>query len=200
MNFLLYVENSAENLQFFLWFRDYVKRFDQLSESEKKLSPEWVAEPPKRKATPAKLTSEAGMTQEEKREADQEVSQAVKGTDFDTSAKTTIVEVGNNPFNTPPATPFGERPNMDASTVGWSEDGSTLNSGAPTSHTKASADAFESAKTLQPCKTYRLMAFSSLLTIHSYRPTIPGRDLSYHHRLHCQRRLSSPQSLRQGVC
>jgi hypothetical protein len=42
MDFLKYVEHSAENLQFFLWFKDYTKRFDQLPESESALSPEWT--------------------------------------------------------------------------------------------------------------------------------------------------------------
>lgn len=38
MNYLLYVEFAAENLQFYLWFKDYVKRFDALPESEKALA------------------------------------------------------------------------------------------------------------------------------------------------------------------
>ena len=44
MNFLKYIELSAENLQFFLWYRDYVKRFNALPESERVLSPEWTGE------------------------------------------------------------------------------------------------------------------------------------------------------------
>jgi hypothetical protein len=42
MNFLKYIELSAENLQFFLWYRDYSKRFNELPASEKALSPEWT--------------------------------------------------------------------------------------------------------------------------------------------------------------
>lgn len=42
MDYLMYVAKDAENLQFFLWFRDYVKRFESLSENEKRLSPEWT--------------------------------------------------------------------------------------------------------------------------------------------------------------
>ena len=41
MNYLKYIELSAENLQFYLWLQDYTKRFEQLSEHEKALSPEW---------------------------------------------------------------------------------------------------------------------------------------------------------------
>lgn len=44
MDYLVYVEHTAENLQFFLWYRDYVTRFDALPQEEKNLSPEWVPE------------------------------------------------------------------------------------------------------------------------------------------------------------
>ena len=44
MNYLKYIELSAENLQFFLWYRDYVSRFDGLPANEKALSPEWTVE------------------------------------------------------------------------------------------------------------------------------------------------------------
>jgi hypothetical protein len=42
MDYLVYVEHNAENLQFYLWYKDYVRRFDTLSEGEKVLSPEWI--------------------------------------------------------------------------------------------------------------------------------------------------------------
>jgi hypothetical protein len=44
MDFLKYIEHSAENLQFYLWYKDYEKRFNELAESERKLSPEWTRE------------------------------------------------------------------------------------------------------------------------------------------------------------
>jgi hypothetical protein len=44
MDYLVYVEYNAENLQFFLWYGDYVRRFDALPEKEKALSPEWMPE------------------------------------------------------------------------------------------------------------------------------------------------------------
>lgn len=40
MNYLLYVEYAAENLQFYLWHQDYVKRFQAASSSDMALSPE----------------------------------------------------------------------------------------------------------------------------------------------------------------
>ncbi len=44
MNYLKYIEHDAENLQFFLWFRDYKTRFANVPDSEKNLSPEWTNE------------------------------------------------------------------------------------------------------------------------------------------------------------
>jgi hypothetical protein len=42
MDFLKYIEHSAENLQFYLWFKDYIQRFEALPESARALSPEWT--------------------------------------------------------------------------------------------------------------------------------------------------------------
>lgn len=42
MNYLLYIEHAAENLQFFLWFKYYTKRFAQLPSNEKELSQPWT--------------------------------------------------------------------------------------------------------------------------------------------------------------
>jgi len=44
MNYLKYIEHDPENLQFYLWYKDYVQRFTTLPDSEKCLSPEWTAE------------------------------------------------------------------------------------------------------------------------------------------------------------
>lgn len=41
MNYLLYIERAAENLQFFLWHKDYTRRFARLPEAQHELSPEW---------------------------------------------------------------------------------------------------------------------------------------------------------------
>jgi hypothetical protein len=50
MDYLVYVEFNAENLQFYLWYKNYVRRFNALPDEEKDLSPTWVPEvklPPK---------------------------------------------------------------------------------------------------------------------------------------------------------
>lgn len=49
MDYLIYVEHNAENLQFYLWYRDYVQRFEALPKAAQALSPEWVPEKEARK-------------------------------------------------------------------------------------------------------------------------------------------------------
>lgn len=41
MNYLLFVQYSAENLQFYLWFLDYEKRWKAVAKNKQDLSPEW---------------------------------------------------------------------------------------------------------------------------------------------------------------
>ena len=41
MDYLIYVAHDAENLQFYLWLRDYFKRFHAAPKSDKCLSPSW---------------------------------------------------------------------------------------------------------------------------------------------------------------
>lgn len=44
MDYLFYIERSAENLQFFLWYWDYVQRWSTLLPRQKALSPPWDPE------------------------------------------------------------------------------------------------------------------------------------------------------------
>jgi hypothetical protein len=44
MDYLVYVAHDAENLQFYLWLKDYTKRFFELKMEERSLSPEWKTE------------------------------------------------------------------------------------------------------------------------------------------------------------
>ncbi|TGZ82464.1 hypothetical protein EX30DRAFT_370557 [Ascodesmis nigricans] len=65
MKYLLYVEHGAENLQFFLWYRNYVERFNELPQTEKSLSPPYVPPPDNEISRPstAKLKSD-GLSKE----------------------------------------------------------------------------------------------------------------------------------------
>lgn len=144
MDFLRYIEYDAENLQFYLWYRDYCKRFAELPESEQQLAKEW---------TPEQALAEKTNAEKEKlpKKIAPEAAAALKGTDFDPQAKVVIPEAVHNPFNTPPRTPSAtDRDSVAPSTVGWSEDGSTL----PTSslnHGQKTQTAFNEAGALQPC-------------------------------------------------
>ena len=44
LDYLVYVTHDAENLQFYLWLRDYTKRFFALPKADQALSPEWTAQ------------------------------------------------------------------------------------------------------------------------------------------------------------
>ena len=144
MDFLVYIELSAENLQFYLWYQDYVKRFSLLPDSEKALVPEWNAE--SAEAENVSATKEKWTTKKMPAAA----AEVLRGTDFDPK-KPVVTENGNghNPFNTPPRTPQGDRESMAPSTVGWTEDSSTLRSGQQ-SYKKKAEQAFAEADALQP--------------------------------------------------
>lgn len=112
MNYLIYVEFAAENLQFYLWHRDYVKRFNAAPASDIALAPEWTKQMETEVAT--KLQRE--VTDKAARAAAQDGAAAAdmfKGTDFD---KETAVEnvadaaaaANPNPFVTPPRTRSGD--------------------------------------------------------------------------------------------
>ena len=136
MNYLLYIERAAENLQFYLWFRGYLKRFQDLPANEKSLSPPWG---PERGDPPA-----LGQRGPRPRQAPPGTAAEIfKGTDFDPSAyseKGPVTEV--NPFED------------DWSSAKLRDDETaTLQSSIRTDVKKSVAQAFEAADVkLQPCK------------------------------------------------
>lgn len=147
MDFLQYIEHDAENLQFYLWYRDYVKRWAELPDAEARLAPEWTPEQAR-----AEAIAEKEKAASKRAQAHVEVHAMIKGTDFDPQAKAVSPDTyAPNPFNTPPRTPSGNE-STAPSTVGWSEDGSTVG-GNSANHTKKSAQAFEDVNALQPCKS-----------------------------------------------
>lgn len=138
MDFLVYIEHDAENLQFYLWYRDYVKRWSELPEREQALAPLWTSEQ-------AQQARNEAMTEKSKKVNNPVAAQVFKGTDFDSKPRK-----NPNPFNTPPRTPSNEpRDSMAPSTIGWSEECSTLGS-ALTHHQKTTANAFEEVGAQQP--------------------------------------------------
>lgn len=140
MNYLKYIEHAAENLQFFLWYRDYTARFANLPESERVLSPEW---------TQAQADAEAAAAKQARaRKSNPQSSSLLKSTDFaDVNAISGTEKT--DPFNTPPKTPSLEDKRDLTSEYGSSTDDGTLVSSSVARHT--AGQAFSEAGKLQPC-------------------------------------------------
>lgn len=134
MNYLIYIEHSAENLQFFLWQRDYTKRFQDAQASDKSLAPEWTQD--LEDEALARIKKEAADNMRKEPQA----AEIFKGTDFEKGAGEQAID-NRDPFDTPPRTPGGD----DASTVG-------SNSQATASRSQAH-DTFAAAGAKQPCET-----------------------------------------------
>ncbi|KAI9737880.1 MAG: hypothetical protein M1834_009250 [Cirrosporium novae-zelandiae] len=114
MNYLIYIERSAENLQFFLWYREYVQRFEMLPASEHNLAPEWTKEQADSDATAPPMNSGINLA-------------ILKGTDFAPGSKPNTIDLGNSPFQTPPRSPNPDQENTPSS-YAFSNDGITLKS------------------------------------------------------------------------
>ncbi|OLN86138.1 hypothetical protein CCHL11_05296 [Colletotrichum chlorophyti] len=99
MNYLIYIEHAAENLQFFLWHKDFEKRFLEAKTSDMGLAPEW---------TPAMENDILQRMFKEKSERMRKKpgQEIFKGTDFEKKgAAAAIIADETNPFSTPPRTP-----------------------------------------------------------------------------------------------
>ena len=151
MNYLVYIEHAAENLQFYLWYRDYVKRFEALPASERALAPIWTEQQAEAEA----LASENKM--QGPKMISPETAAVFKGTDF-APPKASVVELKGNPFNTPPRTPNGDRDSMAPTEPAWSDTGSTVYS-SNKSFQKKAGDAFQGVDLKwQPCMDELLLA------------------------------------------
>lgn len=140
MNFLKYIELSAENLQFFLWYRDYSKRFNELPGSEKALSPEWHGE---------KGNGDVPKTSSRKANAD--TAAILEGTDFASEKTVKRSEKSNNPFFTPPHTPTSDSHRPEESLDSYDESMTT----GKVNHSERAAGAFENAGLKwKPCESY----------------------------------------------
>ncbi|GAB7363214.1 hypothetical protein MBLNU230_g3496t1 [Neophaeotheca triangularis] len=97
MNYLKYIEHSAENLQFFLWYRDYCSRWEQLPRSERVLSPEWTREQAE--------ADSSNSQQRQSRTVNHDAAKALKGTDFAEPGHRGSPGDKTNPFHDPSKTP-----------------------------------------------------------------------------------------------
>lgn len=132
MNYLLYVEHAAENLQFFLWYRDYVERFNDANTLDTGLSPEWTQA--MEDETAVKIQKDAVEMRKESKTA----IAIFRGTDFEKGVTDIIVE-NRNPFSTPPSTPSVK----DAPSI--------LLGSQVSSYRTHVQDAFSAAGITQPC-------------------------------------------------
>lgn len=172
MNYLKYIEHSAENLQFFLWHRDYSRRFSELPQAERGLSPEWTIA---QQADAEMLTA----CEPRKLRLSPDTAALLKGTDFAGQTTVTETEIKGDPLDTPPRTPSSEATrNESPGQVCMVEEGSTLNQRPSKSYTQRGAEAaFEEAGLKwQPCRCppcQRQMA-SALLMHSSQSPFNPS--------------------------
>ena len=144
-----------------MWYRDYLKRFEELPEAEKKLSPRWPFEP-SRDGVKTKAYDGLEIPSSRKKKISDEIAVIFKGTDFE---DVTPISVGNesanpfdspfeNPFDTPPETPQTPASGMTRvdSLFGT---GSYSSFDAPSdadAHVAMSGNAFKSAgQKWQPC-------------------------------------------------
>lgn len=131
MNYLKYIELSAENLQFFLWHRDYSNRFNDLPENQKGLAPEWKNE----EVEPENQPRQKRLSPED--------AAVFKGTDFADERVVGSEAEKSNPFFTPPRTPTSESRREGDSMNSFDE--SMTSGGGRVNHTKRASGAFESA-------------------------------------------------------
>ena len=105
MNYLIYVERDAENLQFFLWHKDYVKRFNAASTSDIALSKEWTQ--PMEDEIVARIQKELAEKLRGGSNHDTAAADIFKGSDFDPRNEVVFPREPKDPFCTPPRSAGG---------------------------------------------------------------------------------------------
>jgi hypothetical protein len=144
MNYLIYVEHAAENLQFFLWHQDFSSRFAAAATSETALAPEWTQEMQDEAVSKIRRDN-VGKNRRAGPAAD-----IFKGTDFEKQGQELIapraIGAGNkDPFLTPPGTADSHQPSLGSTAHG------PVSTMAPSYKSEAS-EAFAAAGAKQPCK------------------------------------------------
>ena len=141
MNYLIYVEHSAENLQFYLWYKDYANRFRDASTADIALSPEWT------EAMEDDAVAKIRREHTEKIRPSPEAAAIFRGTDFEKPGLELPDNTGGNPFGTPPHSSNGGSDHDSIFTAHNSMP--TVHTG---SHKSQAAEAFQSTGARLPCK------------------------------------------------
>lgn len=163
MNYLLYIEFAAENLQFYLWLQDYEKRFQALDVKNSVLSPEWDE---KRNGTlQSEVPPTPGLASPKANPGGTVAKQLLAGTSFGPKGTSRITiqpsddtlrsNKNPNPFDTPPRTPNGLQPPMtEAADIGKKIMTWAAKEIVP-SHAEETAEAFNSVDLKwQPCEFF----------------------------------------------
>ncbi|RMJ13579.1 hypothetical protein CDV36_006759 [Fusarium kuroshium] len=138
MSYLIYVEHAAENLQFYLWFKDYEKRFNTTSTADIKLAPEWTQT--MQDETVLKIRKD----QADKMRKEPKTAEIFKGTDFDKKRGAhDNVSGGSDPFATPPQSSRGDNGSIYTAS-------NTVHSLNAVSYQAHASEAFQAAGARQP--------------------------------------------------
>lgn len=186
MNYLTYVEYVPENLLFYLWFRDYVKRFSSITDSDKALSPDW---------RPMQThLRQAPMAKDSPKEVDCETAT------LDENASLAEFRTGSEHGDKEPAQPNASSATLNSqrSNATWSET-FLIGKNPKEGYKKLAADAFAAdGITYQPGEIATSSTVMPLI-LDSRMSTVPRGDYSNHWHLHRQRRPSPAQPVRQGT-
>lgn len=162
MNYLLHVEHAAENLQFFLWHRDYTRRFHQTSKMETALAPAWTQE--QQETALQEAQAQASAKKMLMKKSAMAGMKMLKGTAFDDDINVAVVEK-HDPFVTPPRTadPSCQTPSpsshagnpWDAMAAQQSRSTFSASSNVA-SYQTMTTEAFQAAGLNKPCKRNRM--------------------------------------------
>lgn len=115
LNYMKYVEHDAENLQFFLWYRDYCQKFEQLPVSLKDLSPPWTT-------AQAEVAESRSIRSVRSKRVDPVIASVPRDTAYSAISQPVVDSDRGNPFHDPP----GPTSEIEArETPGSSEHGSS---------------------------------------------------------------------------
>ncbi|KAH7265276.1 uncharacterized protein BKA55DRAFT_590610 [Fusarium redolens] len=138
MTYLIYVEHAAENLQFYLWFQDYEKRFNANPTTDVKLAPEWT------RAMQDEAIIKIRKEQSDKMRKEPEAAAIFKGSDFEKKTGSQDRNMSTvDPFATPPQSSRGDESSIYTASC-------TMNSLNAMSHQSQASDAFKMAGAQQP--------------------------------------------------
>lgn len=162
MDFLVYVEHNAENLQFYLWYRDYIERWAQLPDRDQALAPVWTAQK-------AQAARNRGPTEKSNVEMN------------DLEAANTVPRIPSNK----------KQESTTLSTDDRSEDASSLRNSV-VHHGKKSAAAFEAVGAYQPFTIQPFREeISRVIAVYIADDSVRNLNLSHKERTALLRALST---------